>query len=59
MSEASAAHQYTLTDEQKLIQETVRAFALEKVAPVANAIDAQARYPQEMFEALRELGYAE
>ncbi|MEM7405414.1 MAG: acyl-CoA dehydrogenase family protein [Pseudomonadota bacterium] len=48
--------QYELTDEQRLIQETVRAFARDKVAPHADAIDARAEYPQFMFDALRDLG---
>jgi acyl-CoA dehydrogenase len=48
--------QYTLTEEQRLIQETVRSFARERVAEHASAIDAEARYPQHMFDALRELG---
>lgn len=48
--------QYALTDEQRLLQETLRAFAHDKVAPRAADIDAKAEYPQDMFEALRELG---
>jgi len=48
--------QYALSDEQRLLQETVRAFAREKVAPFAGEIDRTAEYPQHMFDALRELG---
>ena len=48
--------QYALNDEQRLLQETLRAFAHDKVAPRAADIDAKAEYPQDMFEALRELG---
>ena len=48
--------QYALNDEQRLLQETVRAFARDKVAPLADAIDRDAEYPQDMFDALRELG---
>ena len=48
--------QYALTDEQHLLQETLRAFARDRVAPRAAEIDAKAAYPQDMFEALRELG---
>ena len=48
--------QYTLTEEQRLIQNTVRRFARSKVAPYAYAIDAQAEYPQHMFDALKKLG---
>lgn len=48
--------QYELSSEQKLLQDTVRRFALEKVAPRAQQIDESAEYPQDMFEALTELG---
>jgi acyl-CoA dehydrogenase len=48
--------QYGLSQEQLLIQDTVRAFARDKVAPHADAIDRDAKYPQHMFDALRELG---
>jgi hypothetical protein len=48
--------QYGLTEEQRLLQETLRAFARDKVAPRAAEIDAKAEYPQDMFDALRELG---
>lgn len=41
-----------LNDEQKLIQEMVRRVAREKVAPRADAIDATAEYPRDMFELL-------
>ena len=48
--------QYALTDEQRLLQDTLRAFARERVAPRAAEIDSKAEYPQDMFDALRELG---
>jgi acyl-CoA dehydrogenase len=50
------AQQYTLNEEQRLIQQTVRAFALDKVRPHAQQIDRDGVYPQHMFDALRELG---
>ncbi|HBC52756.1 MAG TPA: acyl-CoA dehydrogenase [Alphaproteobacteria bacterium] len=49
-------NQYSLTEEQLILRETVRKFALEKVAPRAQEIDDKAEYPQDMFEALTELG---
>lgn len=49
-------NQYSLTEEQLILRETVRKFALEKVAPRAQEIDDKAEYPQDMFEALSELG---
>lgn len=48
--------QYSLTEEQRLIQDTVRAFARDKVRPHAQQIDRDGAYPQHMFDALRELG---
>lgn len=47
---------YSLTDEQRMLQETVQRFARERVAPRAQEIDARAEYPQDMFNALQELG---
>lgn len=48
--------QYGLSEEQNLLRDMVRKFALEKVAMRAREIDATAQYPQDMFDALRELG---
>ena len=48
--------QYTLSEEQRLLQETIQAFTRDKVAPRAAEIDAKAEYPQDMFDHLRELG---
>lgn len=47
---------YSLTEEQRAVQELVRRVAREKVAPRADAIDRDAEYPQDMFELLKELG---
>ncbi len=47
---------YSLTEEQRAIQDLVRRVAREKVAPRADAIDRTAEYPQDMFDLLRELG---
>lgn len=49
-------HQYCLTQEQIILRDTVRKFARTKVAPRAQEIDERAEYPQDMFEALSELG---
>ncbi len=48
--------QYALSEEQRLLQETIRAFARDKVAPRAAEIDAKAEYPQDMFDHLKALG---
>ena len=48
--------QSCLTQEQIILRDTVRKFARSTVAPRAQEIDAKAEYPQDMFEALSELG---
>ena len=46
----------SLNEDQRHIQDLVRRMARERVAARANAIDASAEYPQDMFDLLRELG---
>ena len=45
-----------LTDEQRLLQETVREFALQEVAPVAGELDRTGAFPYEAVAKLGELG---
>ncbi len=45
-----------LSEEQELLRETVRAFALERVAPVAAELDRESRFPYELVSELAELG---
>ena len=47
---------YELTDEQELIRRTVRDFAESRVAPVAEELDREARFPYELVAELGELG---
>ena len=47
---------FELTDEQELIRRTVRDFAETKVAPVAEELDREARFPYELVAELAELG---
>ncbi|MPZ46822.1 MAG: acyl-CoA dehydrogenase [Betaproteobacteria bacterium] len=47
---------YSLTDEQRQIQDLIRRVAREKVAARASAIDRDAEYPADMFQLLKELG---
>jgi alkylation response protein AidB-like acyl-CoA dehydrogenase len=47
---------YTLTEDQRQIQELIRRVARDKIAPRAAAIDASAEYPQDMFALLKALG---
>lgn len=48
--------EFQLTEAQKLVQETARRVAKEKVAPRAAEIDEREEYPQDIFEAFRDLG---
>jgi alkylation response protein AidB-like acyl-CoA dehydrogenase len=45
-----------LAPEHELIRDTVRAFARERVAPVAEALDREARFPYELVAEMAELG---
>ncbi len=45
---------YELTDEQRMLQQTVRELAKEKVEPRAAEIDEKGEYPWDMFELLRD-----
>jgi short/branched chain acyl-CoA dehydrogenase len=47
---------FDLTDEQRLIQRTVRDFAREEVAPVAEELDRTKSFPYEIVAKLGELG---
>ncbi|HEY6076114.1 MAG TPA: acyl-CoA dehydrogenase family protein [Gaiella sp.] len=45
-----------LTSEQELLRDTVRSFARERVAPVAEEIDRESRFPVELVREMAELG---
>jgi len=45
-----------LTQEQQLVRDTVRAFADEKVAPLAEELDRESRFPYELVAELGALG---
>jgi short-chain 2-methylacyl-CoA dehydrogenase len=47
---------FDLTEEQELVRGTVREFAEEKVAPVAEELDREHRFPYELVAELAELG---
>jgi short-chain 2-methylacyl-CoA dehydrogenase len=47
---------YDLSREHELVRATVREFAEEKVAPVAEALDREHRFPYELVAELAELG---
>jgi short-chain 2-methylacyl-CoA dehydrogenase len=48
--------QFDLSDDHRLIQETVREFARREIAPVAEALDREKRFPYEIVGQLGELG---
>src|SRR2546429_9840787 len=45
-----------LTEEQKLLQKSVREFAESEVRPLAKELDETGRFPRELFEKAAELG---
>ncbi len=47
---------FDLTPEQELIRKTVREFALERVAPMAEELDREHRFPYELVQEMAELG---
>ncbi len=47
---------FELSDEQQLLRETVRDFALTRVAPVAAELDREGRFPYELVAEMAELG---
>jgi short-chain 2-methylacyl-CoA dehydrogenase len=47
---------YELTEEQELLRRTVRDFAESRVAPVAEEIDREERFPYELVAEMAELG---
>jgi alkylation response protein AidB-like acyl-CoA dehydrogenase len=47
---------YELTDEQELLRRTVREFAESRVAPVAEELDREERFPYELVSELAERG---
>ena len=47
---------FDLTEEHELVRSTVREFAERRVAPVAEALDREARFPYELVRELGDLG---
>jgi short-chain 2-methylacyl-CoA dehydrogenase len=47
---------YDLSEEHELVRRTVREFALERVAPAAEELDREHRFPYELVRELAELG---
>jgi alkylation response protein AidB-like acyl-CoA dehydrogenase len=49
-------HAFDLTEDQRMIRDMVREFAEAEVAPIAAEIDANHRFPKEIFQRMVELG---
>lgn len=49
---------FSLPDEYQALRDSVRALADKKIQPFAGEVDAQARFPQEAFDALQNAGLA-
>jgi short-chain 2-methylacyl-CoA dehydrogenase len=47
---------FDLSEEHELVRRTVREFALERIAPVAEELDRESRFPYELVAELAELG---
>ena len=47
---------YEPTDEQELLRRTVRDFAVSRIAPVAEELDREQRFPYELVAEMAELG---
>ena len=47
---------FELTEEQKILQSTVRSFAENELAPVADELDQKEEFPWENFKGLAKLG---
>jgi len=47
---------YMLTDEQKMVKETVRRMAQDKIAPLAAAIDETGEFSQDIYTQFKKLG---
>jgi len=48
---------FDLNEEQSMIQETIRKFAKEEIAPVASENDKKAQFPRDLFKKLADLGF--
>ena len=47
---------FDLKPEHELVRDTVRAFAVERIAPVAEELDRESRFPSDLVTELADLG---
>src|SRR5213593_3139116 len=55
-TQATTAVDFDLTEEQRMIRETVRSFAEKECAPIAAEIDRTCRFPIENWSKMADLG---
>ena len=48
---------FELTEEQKMLKETVAKFVDRDIIPLAAEIDEEERFPEESFKAMAEMGF--
>jgi short-chain 2-methylacyl-CoA dehydrogenase len=48
---------FDLSDEHRLLQESVRDFARQQIAPLAEELDREKRFPIEIVRSMGELGW--
>ena len=48
---------FELSDEQKLVQETAREFAEQRIAPLVDQIEREHKIPQELIDEMGEMGF--
>lgn len=50
-------NEFTFTEEQKMLRETVRDFVNNEIKPIASKIDSEEKIPQDLIKKLGELGF--
>ena len=56
-NESAATLDFSLTDEQRVVRDTARDFALKEIDPIVDEIDEAQRFPTEVFAKAGELGF--
>lgn len=56
-NESAATLDFSLTDEQRVVRDTARDFALKEIDPIVEEIDEAQRFPTEVFAKAGELGF--
>ncbi len=56
-NESAATIDFSLTDEQRVVRDAARDFALKEIDPIVEEIDEAQRFPHELFAKAGELGF--